>query len=127
MIAAQGGDLHYIDNPHLLPQAPYIKKIYAPKSGFLKEIDALHIGRITVHIGAGRSVKGEAIDHGVGILLNHKVGEKVAEGELLASLYINNEENIAAVEKELAHAFIIVDEAVEPLPMIHGIVPPFPG
>ena len=127
MIAAQGGDINCLDNPDLLPQAANTKKIYAPKSGFLKEVDALIIGRITVHIGAGRSVKGETIDHGVGILLNHKVGEHVEEGELLATLYINNEENIAAIEKELSHAFIIVDEAVDPLPMIHGIVPPFPS
>jgi len=127
MIAAQGGDLKYIDNPDLLPQAKYTKEIYAPKGGYLKDIDALQVGRLAVHIGAGRSEKGEAIDPGVGVLLNCKVGERVKKGALLATLFINNEADIAASEKELSHAFLIVDEMVEPLPMIHGIVPPFPS
>jgi thymidine phosphorylase len=126
MVVSQGGDLQYIDNPDLLPQASHIKKVYSSKSGYLKEIDALRIGSIAVHLGSGRSVKGEVIDPGVGVLLNHKVGAKVKEGELLATLYGKNEESIAASEKELDQTFIISDEAVEPIPMIHGVVPPFP-
>ncbi len=127
MIASQGGNLEYLDNTELLPKASCIELVKAPKSGYLKESDALRVGRVAVSLGAGRSVKGEAIDPGVGVLLTHKVGDHVDEGEILASLQGNNEEILSASVKELSNAFLIVDEKIEPLPMIHGVVPPFPS
>lgn len=127
MVAFQGGKLEYLDNTDLLPKASYIEPIKAPKSGYLREIDALRVGRVAVLLGAGRSIKGERIDPSVGVLLTHKVGDSVEEGEILAFLHGNKEDSLSASVKELANAFSIVDEIVEPPPMIHGVVPPFPS
>lgn len=127
MVAFQGGKLEYLDNTDLLPKASYIEPVKAPKSGYLREIDALRVGRVAVLLGAGRSVKGEKIDPSVGVLLTHKVGDSVEEGEILAFLHGNKEDSLSASVKELANAFLIVDESVEPPPMIHGVVPPFPS
>lgn len=127
MVAFQGGKLEYLDNTDLLPKASYIEPIKAPKSGYLREIDALRVGRVAVLLGAGRSIKGERIDPSVGVLLTHKVGDSVEEGEILAFLHGNKEDSLSASVKELANAFSIVDESVEPPPMIHGVVPPFPS
>lgn len=127
MVASQGGNVEYLDNAELLPKAPCTSIVKASKSGYLKEIDALRVGRVAVLLGAGRSVKGEAIDPGVGVLLTHKVGESVEEGETLAYLHGNNEDTLTSSAKELANAFLIVDEKVESIPMIHGVVPPFPS
>lgn len=127
MVASQGGKVECLDNTELLPRASCQVALKAQKSGYLKEIDALRVGRVAVLLGAGRSIKGESIDPGVGILLTHKVGDIVKEGEVLAYIHGNGEDIISVSEKELSNAFSIVDEKVEPLPMIHGVVPPFPS
>ncbi|NLX91030.1 MAG: thymidine phosphorylase [Firmicutes bacterium] len=127
MVAFQGGKLEYLENTDLFPKASYIEPIKAPKSGYLREIDALRVGRVAVLLGAGRSVKGEKIDPSVGVLLTHKVGDSVEEGEILAFLHGNKEDTLSASVKELTNAFLIVDERVEPPPLIHGVVPPFPS
>ncbi len=127
MVASQGGKLEYLDNTELLPRASFQEALKAQKSGYLKEIDALRVGRVAVLLGAGRSLKGESIDPGVGILLTHKVGDIVKEGEVLAYIHGNSEDILSVSAKELSNAFSIVDEKVEPLPMIHGVVPPFPS
>ncbi len=127
MVASQGGDLHYLDNPELLPKASHVETLLAPKSGCLKEIDALRVGKVAVLLGAGRSVKGGKIDPCAGVLLTRKVGESIGEGEVLAYLHGNGKDTLSVSRKELSNAFLIVDEQVEAPAMIHGVVPPFPS
>ncbi|MCW5839030.1 MAG: thymidine phosphorylase, partial [Anaerolineales bacterium] len=66
LVAAQGGDVRYVDDPEKLPKAPFVEVVKAPKSGYLKWIDAKTVGETSVEMGAGRAKKGDAIDPAVG-------------------------------------------------------------
>ena len=66
------------------------EKIYSKRTGVIKGINALEIGKISLELGAGRREKEDVIDHSVGIILNKIVGESVKEGDLLMTLYVND-------------------------------------
>lgn len=68
------------------------EKILADKSGIIKNIDALELGKLSVRLGAGRENKEDEIDYSVGIYLNKLVGEFVSKGEVLATVYRSDKE-----------------------------------
>lgn len=85
-IEAQGGDTAVIENTDLLPSARYRYEVRAHRDGYILSTDAEAIGRVAVLLGAGRTVKDEAIDHSAGILFRKQRGERVASGEVIATL-----------------------------------------
>lgn len=113
----QHGDVSYIENLDKFPVAKNIKKIYAKKSGYISKIDALEIGLSSMRLGGGREKKEDPIDMSAGIVLSHKVGDFVNEGDPLCTLYTNKDE-YSQVEADVLNAFEIVKEKVSPLPLI---------
>ncbi len=82
-VRAQGGDARIVDEPALLPRAPYVATVSAPHGGYIAALDAREVGMAAVALGAGRDKKTDPIDHAVGIVLGPKVGDHVAAGEPL--------------------------------------------
>jgi pyrimidine-nucleoside phosphorylase len=107
LVQAQAGDVDMVDDPSKLPKASIIETVPSPRNGFLKGIHAREIGLATMELGAGREKKGEAIDHAVGIVLRHKVGDWVESGEPLFDVHANHQDRFdKAVERVLAaHTF----------------------
>jgi thymidine phosphorylase len=83
MVRAQGGD----------PDAPLLgsgcqeDQIEAEHSGIVTACDALSIGKAAFMVGAGRTRADAPVHPGVGIVLHKKVGEQVAVGEPLATIW----------------------------------------
>ena len=92
MVRQQGGDTTYLENPDKFPVAPVIREYKAPHSGYIAEMDTEGFGVAAGILGAGRSTKEDSIDFSAGILLQHKVGDFVREGEALALLHTSSEE-----------------------------------
>lgn len=126
LVVAQGGNGAYLDDPALFPPAKYKQKVVASKSGYLREIHAGKIGRVAALLGAGRFYKEQRIDPAAGVMLSYKVGEAVEEGATLANIYANDENILNTALKELNNAFAIGEEQAEDLPLVYGVVPPFP-
>lgn len=122
LVIAQGGDVDYVDHPERLPSAPVIEEIPAPRSGFLSEINACLIGETTVVLGAGRLKKGDPIDHAVGIVLHHKVGDHVQVGDPLFSVHARNQDDLDQARQKLLDAHQWSTEPVEPLPLFYGVI-----
>ncbi len=118
----QGGDASFIEDPDLLPQAAMRQELSARKAGYIAAIDAEAIGRASVQIGAGRVVKGAAIDHAVGFVVHKKIGDAVGAGENLATIYAQREENANSITPALEAAFVISDIPVEPPPSVLEVV-----
>lgn len=93
LVTRQGGDLSKIKI------AKKTKNIRAYKSGTIKVIDALEIGKLSVKLGAGKEKLDDKIDYGVGIKLNKQLGDKVRKGELLATLYVNGDVKINNIKE----------------------------
>lgn len=81
MVKCQGGD---IDS---LSVSNSKQEIFADRNGIVKNIDALKLGKLSVSLGAGRESKEDKIDYSVGIYLNKLVGDKVAKGDVIATIY----------------------------------------
>ncbi len=121
-IANQGGDTRVLDNPALLPQAPFIEGLVAREGGFIKTMDAEIIGIAAHELGAGRKTKTDLIDPAVGLVLNKKIGDKVEVGEPLLQIYGRTKDGIQNVRESLLGAFTFSQEPVQPPPLIDRIV-----
>lgn len=119
LVAAQGGDTKYIDEPERLPAAMLVKTVTAPKSGFVEGIHAAEIGYTAVGLGGGRAMKGDKIDHSVGLIVHHKVGDKIAQGDELFTIHANDEKKLALAEARALEAHTIGPEPVDPLPLFY--------
>jgi pyrimidine-nucleoside phosphorylase len=75
-----------------------------------------------VQLGAGRSRKEDPIDHAVGILVHHKVGDYLEEGEPLFTIHANRSSALEVARRELLAAHSWSDDPVPPLPLFYGEV-----
>jgi len=121
-IAAQGGDLAYVDNPDRLPQASIVEALPAPRSGYVAGIDAMEVGLTAALLGGGRAKKGDTLDYAVGIVLHVKVGDEVAESEPLCTIHANSAERLTEAKRNLLDAYTFSNAPVPPLPLIHQII-----
>jgi pyrimidine-nucleoside phosphorylase len=122
MVIAQGGEVEFIDQPDLLQKAEFIETTNADKNGYVHWIDARVIGETSVDLGAGRAKKGDPVDHAVGIVVHHKVGDYVISGEPLFTVYANSREKLELARLSVLHAHKIEDEKCDPLPLFYEIV-----
>ncbi len=119
LVEAQGGDVSQVDSPDTLPRAALIREVVAPRSGYLAVVNAAEVGLAALDLGAGRAKKGEPIDHAVGILVHHKVGDRVEAGEPLFTIHANDPVRLAAAEARLLQAVRWSDTPVAPLPLFY--------
>ena len=82
-IKAQGGDINSIK------VCDSVVEVLADRSGTLKEINALELGKLSVKLGAGRVNKEDKINHGVGIYLEKLVGDSVKKDDVLARIFVD--------------------------------------
>ncbi|SDT49812.1 pyrimidine-nucleoside phosphorylase [Paenibacillaceae bacterium GAS479] len=119
-IRNQGGNPAVVDDPSLLPQAPYRIELPARESGFVSKMIADEIGTAAMVLGAGRATKDSVIDLSVGLMLNKKVGDSVKVGESLVTIHAN-QEDVADVMESLYAAIEIAPKAETPL-LVRGVV-----
>jgi pyrimidine-nucleoside phosphorylase len=105
LVGAQGGDVRMVDDPSLLPQAPRVETLRAPRAGYVAAIDAETVGVASVHLGAGREKKGDPIDLRTGIVLHVKVGDRVARGQPIADVHVAGQPGDAGAIDEVRRAF----------------------
>lgn len=119
LVEAQGGDVSYLDEPEKFAKAAFVETVKSPHSGSLSQIHARLIGEASVKLGAGRAQKGDPIDHAVGFVIHHKVGDIVEVGEPLFTVHANDPEllKIGKVEALKAHRFS--ETPVKPLPLFY--------
>jgi pyrimidine-nucleoside phosphorylase len=122
LVITQGGDVRVIENTDLLPKAPIIEVIRAPRSGYILGIEAREIGETSVQLGAGRERKTDPIDHSVGLVLHHKVGEHVDRGEALFTIHANDAAKKAAAVERILAAYQWSETACPSLPLFYGVV-----
>ncbi|HEY2543283.1 MAG TPA: thymidine phosphorylase [Gaiellaceae bacterium] len=113
-IRAQGGD----PDESLLPKAPFIREIFAPRDGFVHRLAALPVGMAALHLGAGRRTKDEEIDHAVGIVCKKKRGDAVEEGEPLAEIHARDEAGADEAAATVRDAYAIGDDAPQAVPVV---------
>ena len=122
MVTLQGGDSEYIRNTDLFPTAKYIYNVIMPESGYIVHTDTAGIGSVCVSLGAGRMKKDDVIDCSAGIVLHKKTGDYAEKGDIIASLYANDNLMFEAAEKQFLSSLEIGKEKPAVNPLVMNIV-----
>ena len=93
--------------------------VRVPSTAWLAEIDARTIGQASVALGAGRARKSDPVDHAVGFIIHHKVGDRVEAGEPLFTVHANDEAKAAAAREAVLAAHVFSDTPVAALPLFY--------
>jgi thymidine phosphorylase len=81
------------------------------------------IGSACVILGGGRERKEDSVDPAVGIVLHKKVGDRVAAGERLATIYYNAEVPGTRARQLIEASCVVTDDAPSPKrPLIHRVI-----
>ncbi len=107
-IEAQGGTA----DESALETAPVVRPVTAPRAGTIQRLGAIGVAVAALHLGAGRQVKDDPIDHAVGVVCLRKRGELVAAGELLAEVHARDEAGAAEAVAAVAAAYELGDDPV---------------
>ena len=113
-IRAQGGN----PDPAVLPEAPVVREVVAPRDGIVVRLGALAVGHAALELGAGRRTKEDAIDHAVGVVCRAKRGDSVAAGDVLAEVHARDEASASPAVSAVLGAYGLGGEP----PHTHGIV-----
>ena len=111
LIVAQGGKGQVVDDTSLLGSARFTYDIRASKAGYIAHMNTEDCGIASVMLGAGRIVKDGPIDMTAGIVMHKKTGDAVVTGDVLATLYANDESLFEGAEKAYVQALTIGTEA----------------
>jgi len=121
LIEDQEGDPRVIDDPSLLPSAPYQIELSAKQSGILQQMTANEIGHAAMMLGAGRTTKDSIIDQSVGVVLHKKIGDEVKEAESILTIH-SNTKDVSHVKEKLYHAIHITSEPKSPVTLIYETI-----
>ena len=122
LVAAQGGDPAYVDDPSLFADARLAVPICAPTGGFISHVDAEKVGIASAELGAGRLTLDDAIDPAAGITLLKNYGDTVQTGEPIAVLHANDEDKLAAGKATFERAFTYSADAPADEPLVYATV-----
>ena len=123
-VRAQGGDAAPVYDTSLLPVAGKTLEVTAKESGYVHRILAEDIGIACMNLGGGRETKESAIDLSVGIILEKKNGDAVSDGEVLATIYGNDDAKMQAAYEKIAHAYEIAKEPAAFVPVVREYIFP---
>jgi pyrimidine-nucleoside phosphorylase len=111
MIAAQGGKTDVLDDLEKFPKAKYVRKLPAPKRGYVHTINAGMIARGVQLLGMNKNKK---MDPAVGVSEIRKVGTQVKQGEALMMIHYNDESKMESALEYLKSAYRLAPKRPNP-------------
>ncbi len=121
-IAAQGGDISYITE-NRLPVGKFSKDVLSASDGYVCGMDTERVGLASCILGAGRVTKDDVPDLTAGLVLHIDLGEKIAVGQRIATLYSSDEGKLSSAEEMLLSSLKLSDEPPAEIPaLIYKII-----
>jgi len=121
-IRLQGGDPRVVDEPGRLPQPRSHVQVLSAAAGYVCATNCEHFGIALATLGGGREKKEDAIDHGVGLQFHKRIGDRVEQGEPLATIGYNADARLAEAKTMIAESFDIGLEMPRKQPLIRRIL-----
>lgn len=118
IVKAQGGDTSFIDDPSKFPEAKHIRKLPAPKRGYVHTINAALIAKGVHLLGAGLGDPKGKIDYAVGVSEIKKVGTQVKQGEPLMMIHYNDEAKLEQALDYFKTAYRLAPKRPVPPPLV---------
>ena len=105
-VRRQGGDVERMFELRGRYRSPLSAELRAPASGWISKLDAWKIGVAGVELGVGRNRTEDRVSPDVGLVFEKTRGDRVEEGDRVATLF-------GATEAGLASALTLASEALE--------------
>ena len=118
IVEAQGGNPKALTDRSLLPVAQRTVELLAPRAGWVTAFATDEVGRAAMLLGAGRYKVDDRVDPAVGIVLQAKIGDRVEEGQPLATFHVNDDTSLAQAQRQLLAAISVGDAHVAPGPLV---------
>ncbi len=113
MVRRQGGDP---EAP--LPTSAEVVEVPAPASGWLRRLDARAVGEAAWRLGAGRARKEHPVSPSAGVVCRAKPGDRVAEGDVVLELHLDDPSRLDGARAALEGAIEIGPEPPVPRPLV---------
>ena len=104
ILSTPGADYYSI-----LPLASQNTELVARRSGIVSSIDALTFARVCHELGAGRHQTTDSVDHGVGLVLNVRIGQFVTKGHKWLTVYHHG--NLTNAQSASLEGALIINES----------------
>ncbi|MBN2693241.1 thymidine phosphorylase [bacterium] len=95
ILKAHGADPKAFDDYSILPIAEKKYSFLAPEDGYITKFNTEEVGVSAMLLGAGRKTKEDIIDPSVGIALHKKLGDYVKKGDVVATLYYQDDNKLS--------------------------------
>ncbi len=122
MVKNQGGDPEAVYDTSRLPKADRTEELLSPRAGYITRIHTNMIGYAAKALGAGREKKEDPIDPAAGLIMRVRLGDKVEEGQRLATLMEGGLSRTEEAKKLLLAAIEIGSEPVEKPELVYGVI-----
>lgn len=115
IVAAQGGDVRCLDEVSLLPSAPCMGPVPAPRHGVVHAIPPRPVGHAIIALGGGRTTAADRVDPSVGIVFQVRVGDAVERGQPMAMVHAATPDALAAAVARLQAVVQVGDGPAPPV------------
>jgi pyrimidine-nucleoside phosphorylase/thymidine phosphorylase len=122
-VEAQGGNPRVCDNPaRFLPLTQRAFAVESPRSGFLFKTDSTEIGQAVTAAGGGRVRMDDQIDPTVGFIAEMKIGDRVVAGDLIGTVFCNDEARGRETATRILAAYEISDAPPPSLKLVKEVI-----
>ncbi len=122
IVRAQGGDLSVFDDPAAVHRPRFRQELRASRAGFLAGMDCKRVGWVVQRLGAGRDRPGATVSAHAGIEVHAKLGDAVGAGQVLFTLFSDDEALLATGYRMLAETVVVAEVAPEREPLVREVV-----
>lgn len=121
-IKVQGGNSDAVYHTDLFTKATLEEAVAASEEGYISSIHTEDVGMTSFILGGGRETKDSVIDLAVGLKIHKKLGDYVSKGDILATLYANDEKKLQDGKERLLAAYVISKEKPQPIKHVYAVV-----
>ena len=135
IVQAQGGDTSVFDFEDLschpsrsggsassFASRSFTRQLLAETSGYLSSMDCKEVGWAVQRLGAGRAKPGDPVSAAAGIEVHAKLGDRIAAGQPLVTLFADTESQLAEPHAMLRATYRIAPEPPTLQPLIREII-----
>jgi pyrimidine-nucleoside phosphorylase len=116
LVEAQGGDPRVVEDPALIPRAPFRGVVEVSEGGFVQAVDPLALGHGVVELGGGRSRVEDEVDLRVGFRLDVSPGDRVEAGAVLGEVHAADASGLERGRDVLRRAVVVGPDLPPPAP-----------
>ena len=101
--------MKYLENPEKFPVAEIVKPLESKSKGVIQSIDVRKLGIAILSLGGGRIKVSDQINPKVGLSGLARVGKKVDQGEPLAVIHADSQDEWQEAANTIADAISVED------------------